>query len=134
MEHQGEVFGHASEKEVAKAWAHKRARQVVDSGGAAQVLVLGEASPCDEAGRTHRPAHRGPTLQDRYRTAAAEGIDPDEMALHLTLGDVEQLKRDRAIAVADISFTGGTMRYLGVKVVKGDTPASELRRPVAENP
>jgi hypothetical protein len=42
VEHQGMMFGHASEKEVAKAWAHKRAREVVDGGGAAQVLVRGE--------------------------------------------------------------------------------------------
>ncbi len=79
-----------------------------------------------------------PTVAVRFKNdilaAAADGIDLGDLALHLTLGDVEQLKRDRAIAVADISFTGGTMRYLGVKVVKGDTPASELRRPAAESP
>ena len=43
VEHGDEVFGHASDKEVAKAWAHKRARDVVDRGGAAQVLVSGES-------------------------------------------------------------------------------------------
>jgi len=42
VEHGGEVFGHASDKEEAKAWAHKRAREIVDRGGAAQVCVLGE--------------------------------------------------------------------------------------------
>jgi len=42
VEHEGEVFGHASDKEVAKAWAHKRAREVVDRGGAARVHVAGE--------------------------------------------------------------------------------------------
>ena len=42
VEHEGEVFGHTSDKEVAKAWAHKRAREVVDRGGAVQVLVHGE--------------------------------------------------------------------------------------------
>ena len=42
VEHEGEVFGHDSEKEVAKAWAHKRAREVVDRGGAARVHVAGE--------------------------------------------------------------------------------------------
>ena len=73
-----------------------------------------------------------PTVASRFRTeierAASEGVLLDEMALHLTLGDVEQLKRDRAVAVADISFTGGTMKYLGVKVVKGDVPLSILRQ------
>lgn len=43
VEHDGEVFGHASDKEVAKAWAHKRAREVVDRGGAAKVWVHGES-------------------------------------------------------------------------------------------
>jgi hypothetical protein len=79
-----------------------------------------------------------PTVAARFRAeidkAGAEGLDLGDLALHLTLGDVEQLKRDRSLPVADISFTGGTMRYLGVKVVKGDTPASELRRLVAESP
>jgi hypothetical protein len=42
VEHDGEMFGHASDKDVATAWAHKRAREVVDGGGAAQVLVRGE--------------------------------------------------------------------------------------------
>ena len=45
---------------------------------------------------------------------------------------VELLKRDRSLALADLNFAGGTMRFLGVKVVKGDTPASVLKRPVAE--
>jgi len=78
-----------------------------------------------------------PTVAVRFRTeierAASEGVALDGLALHLTLGDVELLKRDRSLAVADISFGGGTMRYLGVKVVKGDVPASELRR-LAEGP
>lgn len=61
--------------------------------------------------------------------AAAEGAHVDDLILHLTRGDTELLKRDRKVAVADISFTGGTMRYLGVKVVKGDIPLSTLKRP-----
>ena len=42
VELHGGFFGHATDKEVAKAAAHKRAREVVDGGGAAQVLVRGE--------------------------------------------------------------------------------------------
>jgi len=76
-----------------------------------------------------------PTVALRFRSeierAALEGVLLHDLALHLTLGDVEQLKRDRAVAVSDISFTGGNMTYLGVKVVKGDTPQSVLRRQVA---
>lgn len=43
VEHGGEVFGHASDKEEARAWAHKRAREVIDGGGCAQVRVHGES-------------------------------------------------------------------------------------------
>lgn len=43
VECEGEVFGHAADKEEAKAWAHKRAREVVDRGGAAQVRMAGES-------------------------------------------------------------------------------------------
>jgi hypothetical protein len=42
VEHEGEHFGHSSEKEVAKACAHKRARQIQDGGRACQVRVVGE--------------------------------------------------------------------------------------------
>jgi hypothetical protein len=73
----------------------------------------------------------------RFKTeierAESDGVSLEDMALHLTLGDVEQLKRDRAVPVPDISFTGGIMKYLGVKVLKGDVPLSVLRRPVADN-
>ena len=42
VEFQGAFFGHASEKEVAKAFALKRAREVINGGGAAQVRMHGE--------------------------------------------------------------------------------------------
>lgn len=42
VEHDGEHFGHSPDKEVAKASAHKRAREIVTSGRGAQVLVVGE--------------------------------------------------------------------------------------------
>jgi hypothetical protein len=44
VELRGAFFGHASDKEVAKAFALKRAREVVDGGGAAQVRVHGEGA------------------------------------------------------------------------------------------
>ena len=43
VECRGEVFGHTADKEEARASAHKRAREVVDRGGAAQVLMSGES-------------------------------------------------------------------------------------------
>lgn len=44
VEHGGGFFGHSSDKEIAKAYAHKRAREIVDRGGAAQVCVRGEGA------------------------------------------------------------------------------------------
>ena len=45
VEHDGALFGQSSDKEVAKAYANKRAREITDAGGAAQVLVRGETTP-----------------------------------------------------------------------------------------
>ena len=42
VEHEGEHFGHSPEKEVAKAYAHKRAREMLGDGRACQVRVYGE--------------------------------------------------------------------------------------------
>ena len=77
-----------------------------------------------------------PTVAVRFRAeierAASDGATLDDLALHLTLRDEEQLKRDRAIPIADISFAGGTMRFLGVRILKGDVPLSVLRRRAAD--
>ncbi|MDB5447664.1 MAG: hypothetical protein JWQ97_2981 [Phenylobacterium sp.] len=64
--------------------------------------------------------------------AEAAGVAREDMTLRLTLSDVNQLRRDGTLAVADISFTGGVMRYLGVKVEQGGVPASVLSRPEPE--
>jgi hypothetical protein len=50
------------------------------------------------------------------------------MTLRLTLNDVTQLRRDRSLALADISYAGGVMRYLGVRVEQGGVPQSVLTR------
>jgi len=42
VEHEGEFFGHSADKEVARAFATKRARQCQDGGRACQVRVHGE--------------------------------------------------------------------------------------------
>ena len=78
------------------------------------------------------PASAARRFRPQIEQAISEGVTPDELALHLTLGDVEQLKRDREVAVADISFADGTMTYLGVKVVKGNVTSSVLRREAAD--
>jgi hypothetical protein len=42
VELEGQLFGQSPDKEVAKAFANKRARQMQDSGRACQVRVNGE--------------------------------------------------------------------------------------------
>ena len=42
VKYDGEHFGHSPDKEVAKASAHKRAREIATGGKGAQVLVHGE--------------------------------------------------------------------------------------------
>ena len=86
-----------------------------------------------------KPIHANaarPTVAIRFRAeieqAVAQGVALADMALHLTLGDVEQLKRDRTLSIADISFAGGTMTYLGVTILKGDVPLSVLRLRTAD--
>jgi hypothetical protein len=72
----------------------------------------------------------------RFKTeieqAASQGVTLEDMTLHLTLRDMEQLKRDRTLPIADISFAGGTMKYLGVKILKGDGSLSVLHLRVTD--
>jgi hypothetical protein len=83
-----------------------------------------------------RPEPPRPSIAVRFRSeidqAVTDGVLRDDMALHLTRGDVELLKRDRNVPLADINFAGGTMTYLGVKVLKGDVTLSILHRQVAD--
>ena len=63
------------------------------------------------------------SVASRFRAQIAEaeatGAKPTDLVLNLTHGDAIKLQRDGKIAVADISFLGGEMRYLGVVVVRG---------------
>lgn len=77
---------------------------------------------------------RSPDLRFRPQIAAAlaEGVAIDDMTLCLTLIDTSRLTRDATTPVADISFAGGVMRFLGVKVATGGITESALNlRPVA---
>jgi hypothetical protein len=47
VEFDGQLFGHSSDREVSKAAANKRARQIVDAGRACQVRVTGETGYFD---------------------------------------------------------------------------------------
>jgi hypothetical protein len=58
--------------------------------------------------------------------AESEGVSRDQMTLRLTLRDDSRLKRDRTLAVEDLSFADGEMRFLGVKVVAGGIISSGL--------
>lgn len=65
-------------------------------------------------------------FRDQIESAEADGRTRPEMTLRLTHGDASLLKRDGNVALADISFIDGVMRYLGVKVEAGGVKASEL--------
>jgi hypothetical protein len=58
--------------------------------------------------------------------AQAAGVALEAMTLRLTMSDASRLKRDASLAVADISFGGGVMRFLGVKVQEGGVAISVL--------
>lgn len=79
------------------------------------------------------PARRSPAIHFRgeIEKAVADGVTPDDMTLRLTFSDMHKLKRDPDLAVADISFADGVMRYLGVKVEQGGVAESALDRQTA---
>lgn len=66
--------------------------------------------------------------------AEAAGSARADMVLRLTLGDLSKLKRDASLAVADISFSGGAMRFLGVRVEGGGVAESALEHPEPPQP
>lgn len=60
--------------------------------------------------------------------AQADGLGVDDLTLRLTLRDKSDLTRDPAVKVEEISFAGGEMRFLGVRVVAGGVAVSSLDR------
>ncbi len=58
--------------------------------------------------------------------ARRAGTDPAELTLRLTLMDASKIKRDREIALEDISFSPEGMRFMGVRVVEGGVKSSDL--------
>lgn len=71
------------------------------------------------------PDHR---FRPLIAAAIADGAELERMILRLTHRDATLMTRDPATPVADISFAGGVMRFLGVRVEKGGVPASVLDR------
>jgi hypothetical protein len=55
-----------------------------------------------------------------------KGADRADLILHLTHRDAALLKRSPAVAMEEISFRDGEMRFLGVKVEVGDVTVSAL--------
>jgi hypothetical protein len=76
----------------------------------------------------HRRSSVAIRLRGEIEAAEIEGVDRADMTLQLTRSDVADLKRDPNIPVADISFAGGGMTFLGVKIVTGGVAASTLSR------
>ncbi len=76
----------------------------------------------------HVPTESGPGVRFRREIAAAVegGASPSELVLKLTLMDSSKLKRDPQIAMDEISFGDGGMRYLGVQVKQGGVASSQL--------
>lgn len=75
--------------------------------------------------------HRGAPAEIFRREiekAEAAGVAREDMTLRLTLNDADRLRRDRSLAVADISFADGVMRFIGVRVEQGGVAASVLER------
>jgi hypothetical protein len=85
--------------------------------------------PIGRANPNSRLRRSADTFRAAIDAAVADGAKLDKMTLHLTLSDASELKRDRTLAVEDISFKDGVMRFLGVKVEQGGVTASRLERP-----
>jgi hypothetical protein len=67
-------------------------------------------------------------LRNEIEKAEADGFHREDMLLRLTFGDVSQLKRDASLALEDVSFAGGVMRFLGVQIEQGGVVESVLER------
>lgn len=65
-------------------------------------------------------------LRAAIAEAESAGGDIAKMTLHLTHRDAALFKRSPAVAMEEISFLGGEMRFLGVKVEIGSVTVSAL--------
>lgn len=74
----------------------------------------------------NRRASPAVRFRSQIEKAEAEGLERPQMRLKLTHADSSHLKRDPELAVSDISFAGGVMRFLGVEVEVGGVTESEL--------
>ena len=65
-------------------------------------------------------------IRAAIRKAEEAGVERTAMVLRLTLRDEAALRRDPQVALEDISYKDGGMRFLGVPVVGGGVSASSL--------
>lgn len=89
-----------------------------------------EKVPARKRPEPHPTGRRSPAAMFRSQIEAAEGegVAREDMTLRLTLTDVSQLKRDTSLAVSDISYANGVMRFLNVQVTQGNVTESKLDR------
>ena len=80
------------------------------------------------AARVGSPANQ---FRGEITAALAQGVALKDLTLHLTLGDTYRLTRDPNTPVDEISYNGGEMRFMGVKIERGGVDASTLVRPPA---
>ncbi len=78
------------------------------------------------SGRQAVSTKRIQKLRDLIAAAERDGAKPQSLLPRLTLGDASELKRDPSVALEEISFAKGEMRFLGIKVVEGGVSVSSL--------
>jgi hypothetical protein len=76
--------------------------------------------------RVTAPKNAITELRAAIAEAEVAGTDRNALVLHLTHRDASLFKRSPAVAQDEISFLGGEMRFLGVKVEVGSVTVSAL--------
>jgi hypothetical protein len=84
-----------------------------------------------------QPMSYGPTIEDMrvlIERAEADGVERADMLLRLTFRDASLIKRSPSVGVDEVSFEGGDMRFLGVRISVGPVPLSRLEAPALPDP
>ncbi len=73
------------------------------------------------------PMSYGPSIEDlrvSIDRAEAEGIARADMVLRLNFRDASLIKRSPSVSVDEVSFEGGDMRFVGVRIVVGQVASA----------
>jgi hypothetical protein len=75
-----------------------------------------------------KPPPQAPSVLFRreIEAAIAAGASAKKMTLRLTLNDGRRLRRDDTVPLEQISYRGGEMHFLGVRVLEGGVAVSAL--------